>query len=152
MIRKDPYHEHGRTVFSVKYANRKELFEGLSIWQEEAYRNLRGTYPVISLSFAKVKETSFLNARKKICNVITKLYNRYDFLLDSGKLNGKEKFRSLDEYGLSIEKEEVKKWYDGFCFGGQKDIYNPWSILNYLDKKGWDSIGLTPAPTAWWEN
>ncbi|MBQ2885488.1 MAG: AAA family ATPase, partial [Alphaproteobacteria bacterium] len=38
--------------FSVDYANRGELFEGLSIWEEEKYRELQGTYPVISLSFA----------------------------------------------------------------------------------------------------
>ena len=49
--------------FSVKYANRSDLFEGLSIWEEKAegakYRNLQGTYPVISLSFAPVKGTGF---------------------------------------------------------------------------------------------
>lgn len=41
----------------------------------------------------------------------------------------------LDECGLSEKKEQVKYWYDGFIFGECKDIYNPWSILNYLDKK-----------------
>ena len=41
--------------FSNKYANRADLFEGLSIWEEEKYRNLQGTYPVIFLSFASVK-------------------------------------------------------------------------------------------------
>lgn len=30
------------------------------------------------------------------------------------------------------EKDEVKRWYDGFTFGETEDIYNPWSILNYL--------------------
>lgn len=45
-----------------------------------------------------------------------------------------EVFDALDEYGLSAGKEEVKKWYDGFTFGKVADIYNPWSILNYLDK------------------
>ena len=46
-----------------------------------------------------------------------------------------EVFRSLEEYGLDARKDEVKKWYDGFCFGDVKDINNPWSILNYLDTK-----------------
>ncbi len=41
--------------FSVEYAGRSDLFEGLSIWQEEKYRQLQGTYPVISISFADVK-------------------------------------------------------------------------------------------------
>ena len=44
-----------------------------------------------------------------------------------------EVFDALDEYGLSDKKQEVKRWYDGFIFGNHEDIYNPWSILNYLD-------------------
>lgn len=46
-----------------------------------------------------------------------------------------ETFASLEECGLGAEKEMVKKWYDGFVFGNHSDIYNPWSILNFLDKK-----------------
>ena len=77
--------------FSIAYAGRKDLFEGLSVWEQESFRNLQGTYPVISLSFATVKETSYGNTRKKICQLIRTLYNQYDFLLDSGKLNESEK-------------------------------------------------------------
>ncbi len=51
--------------FSIHYAGRSDLFEGLSIWEHEKYRNLQGTYPVISLSFANVKESTFAGARKK---------------------------------------------------------------------------------------
>ena len=36
---------------------------------------------------------------------------------------------------LGTEKANVKAWYDGFTFGNQKDIYNPWSVINYLDKR-----------------
>lgn len=46
-----------------------------------------------------------------------------------------EVFTSLAEYNMSNEKERVKKWYDGFIFGDTRDIYNPWSIINLLDKK-----------------
>ena len=46
-----------------------------------------------------------------------------------------EVFAALDEYGLSEEKEQVKAWYDGFTFGKHSDIYNPWSVLNFIDKK-----------------
>ena len=67
--------------------DRNHLFQGLAIWKEEKYRRLQGTWPVIFLSFAKVKETSFQSARKKICQIITNLYNQYDFLLESGVLN-----------------------------------------------------------------
>ena len=59
--------------FSLDYAGRGDLFEGLSIWQEEAYRNLQGTYPVIFLSFADVKESTFLQAREDICRIICRL-------------------------------------------------------------------------------
>ena len=45
----------------------------------------------------------------------------------------KEVFAGLEECGLGSQKKQVKKWYDGFIFGKQKDIYNPWSILNFLD-------------------
>ena len=44
-----------------------------------------------------------------------------------------EVFEALDECGFSEEKVQVKRWYDGFIFGQHKDIYNPWSILNFLD-------------------
>ena len=43
-----------------------------------------------------------------------------------------EVFTALDSYGKSGEKEKVKKWYDGFVFGSEKDIYNPWSITGFL--------------------
>ena len=46
--------------FSLDYADRGDLFEGLSIWHEEKYRELQGTYPVISLSFARVKEDNYI--------------------------------------------------------------------------------------------
>lgn len=44
-----------------------------------------------------------------------------------------EVFEALEECGLEEEKENVRQWYDGFIFGRHKDIYNPWSILNFLD-------------------
>ena len=238
--------------FSVNYSDGGGLFEGLSIWEEEDYRSIQGTYPVISLSFANVKERDFANTRKKICQLLTNLYTQYSFLLDSGVLYetdiryfkrvseamddsdaslalyqlsdflyryyGKKVIILLDEYdtpmqeayvggfweelvgfirslfnsafktnpwleravmtgitrvskesifsdlnnlkvvtatsqeyatafgftqkevsqalkecGLEKEEEEVRRWYDGFIFGKHKDIYNPWSILNFLD-------------------
>ena len=72
---------------SIEYAGRGDLFEGLSVWEEEAYRELQGTFPVIFLSFAGVKETSFSNTRKKICQIIKNLYNRYDFFFLCSCLN-----------------------------------------------------------------
>ena len=83
--------------FSIDYAGRNELFEGLSVWEDEKYRKLQGTYPVIALSFADMKEASVQDARKMICYNIECLYNRYDFLLEGDLLNEKEKkfFRNV---------------------------------------------------------
>lgn len=238
--------------FSVDYQNRGDLFEGLSIWKDKNYQKLQGTYPVISLSFANVKEANYADTRKKICQMIAELYMKYSFLLKEKCLEGgereffsrittdmddvdatmavhylskylyryygkkviilldeydtpmqeayvggywkdlaaftrsmfnamfktnpwleraimtgitrvskesifsdlnnlkvvsatseeyadsfgfteKEVFAALDECGLGPEQEEVKRWYDGFIFGGNSGIYNPWSVLNFLD-------------------
>lgn len=66
--------------FSVEYAGRGDLFEGLSIWEEEKYRRLQGTYPVVFLSFASVKETDYVSARRKICQLIADEYSKRAFL------------------------------------------------------------------------
>ena len=238
--------------FSVDHADRGELFEGLSIWEDEKYRALQGTYPVISLSFARVKETNYKDTREMICAILRNLYIKCSYLKDSevltdadkayfdrmlaveisnsdvssalyqlsyflycyyGKkviilldeydtpmqeayVNGyweelvaftrslfnstfktnpyleravmtgitrvskesifsdlnnlkvvtttsdeyatafgfteEEVFAALDEYGYGDQKDDVKYWYDGFIFGQHKDIYNPWSIINFL--------------------
>ena len=239
--------------FSLEYANRGDLFDGLSIWQEEEYRNLQGTYPVISLSFADMKETTFEYAQRCIIDLLKYQFEKYAFLTKSDKLSQNEKdyvqrmaremdpyeaglslkrlseflyryygkkviilldeydtpmheayvngfwdemmafcrrlfnstfktnsfmertlmtgitivssqsmfsdfnnveeitttsrkyetsfgfteeevFKALEENGLGNEKDKVKEWYDGFTFGKHTDIYNPWSITQFLDK------------------
>ena len=77
--------------FSIDYAGQGDVFEGLSIWKEEEFRKLQGTYPVISLSFANVKETNFKSAREKICQLLTNLYAKYSFLRDSKFLTEKDR-------------------------------------------------------------
>lgn len=240
--------------FSVKYAGKGAVFSGLKIFQEESWRKLQGTFPVIFLSFAEIKEGTWSETRKKICQLITMLYDQHRFLLQGDFLSNRERefflgvsaemedymaslsikmlsgflsryygkkviilldeydtpmqeaythgywkqlvlftrslfnstfktnpwlerglmtgitrvskesvfsdlnnlevvtttsrkyetsfgftqeevFAALDEYGLSDKKQEVKEWYDGFTFGNTEDIYNPWSILNYLEKR-----------------
>ncbi len=240
--------------FSLEYAGRRDLFEGLSIWEREEYRGIQGTYPVISLSFAGIKEDNFRSVRLKTGQLITELFDKYRFLSDWEGLSLKEKefvkridpemddyvatqslnqlssylsryygkkviilldeydtpmqeayvhgyweelvsftrslfnstfktnpyierglmtgitrvsresmfsdlnnlnvvtttsneyatafgftekevFAAMDAFGLSKQKEKAKFWYDGFVFGNQPDIYNPWSVINLLDKK-----------------
>lgn len=77
--------------FSVKYAGRGGLFEGLSIWKEEKYRALQGTYPVISLSFANIKETNYKSTRDKMVQLLAGEYARCAFLLEGDCLNEQEK-------------------------------------------------------------
>ncbi|MCI9252981.1 MAG: AAA family ATPase, partial [Lachnospiraceae bacterium] len=60
--------------FSINYEGRGELFEGLSIWEDEKYRELQGTCPVISLSFANVKESSYESTVQRINQILTNLY------------------------------------------------------------------------------
>jgi hypothetical protein len=64
--------------------------------------------------------------------VVTTTSDKYS---DDLGFTQEEVLAALREYGLEDEKEKVKLWYDGFTFGKCKDIYNPWSILNYLDKR-----------------
>ena len=250
--------------FSVKYAGRSDLYEKFFVWEDEKYRHLQGTYPVISLSFANVKESDYRGTKQSINRIIEDIYNKNVFLLESGLLtenekdyfrsvtcdmedgtatwalhkmsdflsryygknviilldeydtpmqeayvNGywnemvaftrslfnstfktnpyleraimtgitrvskesifsdlnnlevitttsdkyadcfgfaeKEVFDALDEFGMSDWKQQVKEWYDGFSFGKITDIYNPWSIINFLDKK---EIGIYWANTS----
>lgn len=77
--------------FSVKYINSAYLFEGLNIWKEEKFRKLQGTYPVISLSFANIKESNFETTRNKICQLLANLYVQHSYLRDSDVLIDKDR-------------------------------------------------------------
>lgn len=85
--------------FSAKYANQGEIFSGLNIFNDKKYRDLQGTYPVISLSFAAVKQmTGFNEMRRMICRIIYEQYRQYNFLLNvDGLMEEKEKelFRAV---------------------------------------------------------
>ena len=73
--------------------------------------------------------------------VVTTSSNRY---ADCFGFTEEEVYDALEEQGFGIEANaEVKKWYDGFTFGGVTDIYNPWSVINYLDKR---------KPDTYWAN
>ena len=83
--------------FSIKYAGRGELFQGLSVWENEKYRKLQGTYPVVSLSFAAVKEKDYESTVQRINQILTDLYYENSFLLESDRLlpEEKEDFRQI---------------------------------------------------------
>ena len=77
--------------FSLNYANKGNLFEGLSVWEDEKYRNMQGTYPVISLSFARVKETNIELTKRRILELLMSQFEKYAFLSESDKLSQNEK-------------------------------------------------------------
>ncbi len=76
--------------FSVKYAGQGELFSGLNIWEDEKYRELQGTYPVINLSFAGIKGEDYEGTKVQICQVLANLYNQNAFLKSSALLTEPE--------------------------------------------------------------
>lgn len=77
--------------FSVDFADRRDLFQGLAIWKEEKFCRMQGTYPVIFLSFADVKGKNYHTVREGMIQELVDIYHRNAFLLDSGKLSKQEK-------------------------------------------------------------
>ena len=90
--------------FSIQYAGREDLFTGLEIWQYEEYRKLQGTWPIVFLTFADIKQSNYELAIEKIRSSIADVYQKYDFLLTENILKDYEK-----EYFLSVcmESKEV---------------------------------------------
>jgi len=56
---------------------------------------------------------------------------------------GDEVKKMLEYYGMSKKESELKDWYDGYLFGSE-EIYNPWSVINYISRGG--------IPQAYWVN
>ena len=77
--------------FSIQAYDRKDLFDGLEIWEDKKYRELQGSYPVIFLSFASVKGETYTEAREGIIQILLDLYTKYDYLCQGQKLSEKEK-------------------------------------------------------------
>lgn len=109
-IWKNTQHEHDGMLFSNAYAGRSDLFEGLSIWEDKSpdgeyrYRQLQGTFPVIFLSFANIKATSYKSMEYKISEEITKLYAQHRYLLKGDLLSPNEKdYYETIRPGMSAE-------------------------------------------------
>lgn len=77
--------------FSDRYAGRGDLFQGLSIWQEERYRQMQGTFPVINLSFAAVKSRNYKGCYTQICKILEQTFAKHNYLLKSDKLDDDQK-------------------------------------------------------------
>lgn len=79
---------------------------------------------------ADIKESIFsdLNNLTVVTTTSPKYETQFGFTQD-------EVTKALKQYGMEDEQQKVKEWYDGFSFGEQRDIYNPWSITCFLEEK-----------------
>lgn len=92
--------------FSNKYEKRGDLFEGLSIWQEEKYKKIQGTYPVLALSFAAVKADNLKDAKQQIKQQISKIYAENRNLLKTDILSSQEK-KAYEKMDASMKDDEA---------------------------------------------
>ena len=77
------------------------------------------------------KESIFSDLNNLV--VVTTTSNLY---ADCFGFTEEEVFQALEDQGFTEkDKQDVKRWYDGFTFGPVTDIYNPWSITNFLNEK-----------------
>ncbi len=117
--------------FSNKYKNRADLFENLNIWKDEKYRGIQGTYPVISLSFANVKEKNYELAVYRICRIIQRLYSENMYLVNSEKLSEIEKKRILT-YADKVEEKDAVMAVNELAFWLMKHFEK--KVLIFLDE------------------
>ena len=85
--------------FSVNHVDSRKYFEELNIWSYEKFRELQGSYPVISLSFADIKATTYESARRAFIRKLVRMYSQFEFLRNSEQLNEKDRayFDSVEE-------------------------------------------------------
>lgn len=76
--------------FSSAFQNQQELFDGLAVWRDPAMRDLAGTIPVISLTFADVKAPTCEDAKALIKAALSEVIDQFDYLIDSSALTAKE--------------------------------------------------------------
>ncbi|MBR1472521.1 MAG: AAA family ATPase [Lachnospiraceae bacterium] len=112
--------------FSNKYEGRADLFEGLDIWEDEEFRKLQGTYPVIFLSFAGVKFTDYRDTRVALNGMIADLYNQYEWMLKEQKFTDadreafKEVSKKMDDPTAALSLNRLCKWL--YRYYGKKCI------------------------------
>lgn len=117
--------------FSVKYAGRSDLFEGLNIWKDEKFRELQGTYPVIFMTFAGVKGKSYEDTVKGLKKQIVRLYSSYSYLRDCTMLdpNEKQAFNNIKE-----EMSDVDAEYSLNLLSTLLEKYHGKKVLIFLDE------------------
>ncbi|MBQ7457523.1 MAG: AAA family ATPase [Desulfovibrio sp.] len=94
------------TFFSVEFSNSSKLFEGLEIWEDKKFRMLQGTIPVISLSFADIKENTYQDAIASIKELLKILFRHFSYQLDTLLDWEKELFSTMDK---EISEQAIKR-------------------------------------------
>ncbi len=92
--------------FSVKHKKDAWMFEGLSIWENAKYHELQGTYPVISLSFAGVKQDKFEDAYGKICSLLLEIYLQYEEELMNSQISESDKINFKSTQNVLLRQKE----------------------------------------------
>ncbi|MBR4745964.1 MAG: AAA family ATPase, partial [Desulfovibrio sp.] len=101
-----------------------EFFRGLF---NETFKTNEGLGRGLLTGITRVSKESLFSDLNNL-EVVTTTSDLYE---DCFGFTEDEVFAAMDEYGLA-DRDEVRRWYDGFIFGTAKGIYNPWSIIGYL--------------------
>ena len=117
--------------FSLKYAGRSDLFEGLDVWKDEKIKSLQGTYPVIFMTFAGVKGKNYEDAVAGIKKQIFNIFQQYDYLLTSDKLNEKDK-EQFDN--ISEKMDDVDAEYSFNLLSTLLEKHHGKKVLIFLDE------------------
>ena len=129
--------------FSVSCSENTDLFADMQIWQNERFRRLHGTYPVISLTFSDIKETNYMSAWKKVRAVIADQYNKNYFLTKGGLLNENEKkyfeliTSDAEEYEVALSLRRLSEFLYR-CYGKKVIL-----LLDEYDTPMQEASGLT---------
>ena len=100
--------------FSNRYAGRGDLFEGLSIWENEKYRELQGTYPVIFLSFAGIKYVNYETTRKEINALIVDQFDLYRDALNYSEMSSRDQ-QNYDAVSREMDDGTASKSLNMLC-------------------------------------
>ncbi|MCI8993463.1 MAG: AAA family ATPase [Eubacterium sp.] len=107
--------------FSVNYADRGDLFERLSIWENERYRKVQGSWPVLSFSFAEIKGRTYSDTREGFISILQNLYEKHNYLLQGNTLSEDEK-KNYYTFGQYVEKNPITEITDNTIARAVKNL------------------------------
>ena len=109
----------------------KEAIEFLKTFYGTTFKDNSYLEKTVLTGVSRVAKESIFSGANNF-KVFTVLDNEF---ADDFGITSEEMDKVIEDFGVTDEKEEIKKWYDGYRIGNIEGIYNPWSILNYLTDK-----------------